>query len=195
MLLLPYAPPPVVVASAPFDAIGSGDTIGNGSWTHTAAAGAQVLAFITGSGTITMTYGVTSMTLLGTAPDLNGASGYLFGLAGVPGGAKTVSCSGSEITGNSISYTGISSVGTPQTYQSASVTTLSQSVTCTAGQFIVQSFEAIASTHPITSSTGGISRWNDGIIGLTIRDATANTTFTATMTGADHGAGIAVVLS
>jgi hypothetical protein len=200
MLLLPYAPPYVAPAIPPaFDAIGAGSNFL--TWSHTAAAGAYVLSFLvnpSGSGLTGMTYGGTAMGLLGSSQDVSASTAfvYLFGLAGVPGGPQTVAAVGSSSPGggNSLSYTHVSSVGTPQNYQSPSTTTFSQSVTCAANQIIVQSFEDY-NDGLITSSSGGTFRYDDGPTGFTIREATANTTFTATLSGAGKGAGIAVVLS
>jgi hypothetical protein len=194
-LFLPWAPAHLAAASITYDAVGAGVATPNTTWSHTAAAGAYVLAFgSAGSTNPVLTYGATTMPQLGSQVDLNGAYLLVYGLAGVAGGAQTITESVAGLfVGNSISFTGVTSAGTPQTYQSTSTTAYSQSVTCTTGQVIVQSFEDTSGQF-ITSSTGGTSRYFDGI-SFTIRTATANTTFTATLSTADGGAGIAVVLS
>jgi PE-PPE domain len=208
------ATPAVTVAGAAsvalgFNAVGagsSGASVASISWSHTATSGAEVFAFIAvvaGTGTVSsVKYGSTAMTQLTSKTDSNGNIEYLYGLASAPGGAQTVTvtpaASGIFCSGNSVSYTGVASVGTPQTVTGASGSE-TQSVTCTTGQMIVQGFQSAGAN--ITTTSGGTNRslvveqGRSGPVGnnLSISDATASTTFTTNGTGSFNG--IAVVLS
>jgi hypothetical protein len=192
-----------------YDATGAGsDTASNTSsisWSHTATAGAYALVFtVAASETVTgVTYGGTSMTELGSVTDPSGLPFYVYGLANVAAGAKTVAVTGSsssgQLAGNSVSYTNVSSVGTPAS-TTGSGTSLSQSVTCSANQVIVQSFEAFFD-DTVSSYSGGNGRslmLYGGAAGqgsLTISDATSSTTFTASQVDPDPWAALSVVLS
>jgi hypothetical protein len=195
-----------VSASLGYNATGagsSGRSVASISWAHTAASGAYVFVFAAvpaGTGTVSsVTYGGTAMTQLTSKTDNNGNIEYLYSLASAPGGAQTVTVTGSSssayLAGNSVSYTGVGSVGTPQTV-SVTSGSLTQSVTCTTGQMIVQGFMDWQTN--ITSASGGTNRslvnWlgTSGAGVLTISDATASTTFTAT--GGVPYTGIAVVI-
>lgn len=194
-----------------FDAVGTGSGAASGggsfSWTHTATAGAYVLAFATNydDRTPTMTYGGTSMTYLGNVAQNN--SGFnailaMYGLANVAGGAKTVTVTqGTNVTGsgNSVSYINVNAVGAPSTAYGTGVTA-TQSLTCSAGQIIVQAFSGggFGSTVVFTSTSTGAVRYNGGAATynapLLIEDATASTTFAATNTSNPWG-GIGAILS
>jgi hypothetical protein len=202
------------ISSGPlFDAVGAGasSTSVGISWSHTATAGAHVFVAVstgTSSAAISsVTYGGTAMTVLGSIANNNNSTQgitYLYHLAAVTGGAQTVTVSNSHpMTGNSVSYTGVTSVGTPQTVF-GSTSPFTQSVTCSTGQIILQSFGQTGyalGNSDITAYSGGTGRYRFPGTGasqpsLTISDATASTTFTATATsGNTNYAGIAVVLS
>jgi hypothetical protein len=144
------------------------------------------------------------MTQLASVAEFNNGQQYLYGLSGAPGGAQTVTVTGSgsdNYAGNSVSYTGVSSAGTAQTTAPTTATTsLTQSVTCTAGQMIVQSFQDWESLA-ITGYSGGTGRsllLLNGASGrgvVTLSDATVSTTFTATDSSSVNYSGAAVVLS
>jgi hypothetical protein len=189
-----------------FDAVGTGGAASDASsasGTHTATAGAQVLAYVGAVSTesaSSVTYGGAAMTLLGQMNYEGSAFAgtlSLFGLSDAPGGTQTV-----DVTFNAaaaaafgtVSYTGVSSVGTPSTTSGAG-TSPSQSLTCAAGQMISQAF---GSQAVFTASSGGTRRFlgdNGSADGLVIQDSTASTTFTATSAASDPFAGIGVVLS
>lgn len=197
------------LAAPAFDAVGTGwtNTGAAPSWSHTATAGAYVIIYIEvyadTNAVSSVTYGVLTPTLLGSIYDDNDiANGtlYMYGLAGVPGGTETVAVTttGSHFTSCcSVSYTNVSSVGTPATvYGISGSPSPSQSVTCSAGQMISQAFGA--TTTYIDSPSGGTNRYDNEALesytGLHINDATASTTFSATVAGGGPWAGIAAVL-
>lgn len=190
------------VQSGPtFDAVGAGAATPGStsmSWSHTATAGAYVVVsyacHTTSSPNPTVKYGGTAMTKLGTSAVASNSFIQFWGLAGVAGGAQTVTIT-SALTAdaaNSISLKNVTSVGTPasQVYNGSP---FSQAVTCTSGQVIVQSFEAVRNADITSAASGGTSRYFDGS-GFTMNTATATTTFTATSSG-QTGAGMAVVFS
>lgn len=190
------------VQSGPtFDAVGAGAATPGStsmSWSHTATAGAYVVVsyacHTTSSPNPTVKYGGTAMTKLGTSAVASNSFIQFWGLAGVAGGAQTVTIT-SALTAdaaNSISLKNVTSVGTPasQVYNGSP---FSQAVTCTSGQVIVQSFEAVRNADITSAASGGTSRYYDGS-GFTMNTATATTTFTATSSG-QTGAGMAVVFS
>jgi hypothetical protein len=141
------------------------------------------------------------MTLAGSITN-SGETLYCYKLSNASGGVQTVTVttgSSSAPVANSISFTGVTTVGTPTT-STQSTTAYSQSATCTTGQMIVQSFADVGSPQ-ITSTSGGTRQFlgnfeaiaNDGA--LTISTATASTTFTATRSGAGRGESMYLVLS
>jgi hypothetical protein len=125
---------------------------------------------------------------------------YFYSLSGAPGGAQTITANGlSFLFGNSVSYKNVSSAVTQGVNDGGTTSTaLSQSVTCSSSQAIVQSF-ADANFQGIGSYSGGTAQWqsNPGTGGaMILNTATATTTFTATLTGgADNWQGLAAVLS
>lgn len=174
-----------------FDAVGSGyGLLGNNSppwtWTHTAAAGADVFALYTNyagnANVIAATYGGLPMTLL-----LKDSSySVLFHIANVPGGASEVSVdrtSGTTATyseGNSVSYTNVKNVG-DVAYQRLSGTGLSQSVSCSAGQLIVNFIGSRTNFATLDSVSGGTLRASAiNYQCLAIQDSDVSTTFSAT---------------
>lgn len=216
MLLLRYAPPRPVPFTPTYDATGAGfntsSAVTTAPWSHAATVGAQVLAFfVVASNSITLSavYGAgNTMTQLGSISDTTaGVNGYLFGYANAPGGPQTLTATPSAsafVGGQSVSYTGVTTVGTPATALfdggGSGVTTASMSPTCTAGQIIVASFQDFTGVS-MTGVTGGNVRsliLNGGTAGhgeLSINDAAVSTTFTATFSSADFASGINVVLS
>jgi hypothetical protein len=211
----PVSVPTVTATTAPpvaFDSVGAGSDLESGttiSWTHdVVTAGAEAIAAvgIKGSATVSsVQFGGTTMTSAGPAENLDNTSGdgllQFFTLADVPSGSQTVTVTISatdEIIGQSVAYTGVASVSATQNADGDG-TSLSQTVDCTSGQMIVQAF---AGNHidAFTSVSGGTNRSNKSInalgegIQLSVSDATASTTFTASSGSADW-AGVAVVLS
>jgi hypothetical protein len=179
------------------------------SWTHTAAAGARVfvpVSAFTATAPTSVTYGGTAMTLLGSSNDSSSQTYlYLYSLTGAPTGAKTVQVTPPSTIyfgANSISFTGVNSVSALQPTNDGGTTTsaLTQSVSCTAGQMILQCFGEW-SNDTIVSYSGGTPRWIGNYQGtagqgaITISTATATTTFTATDTAIIQYCGLAVVLS
>jgi hypothetical protein len=192
MCTQPYAPPPS------FDATGVGETSVGGasssfSFSHTATAGAYVLlAFVNASNEApsNILYGGSAMSSLGSVANNNVAADgslYLYGLAGVTGGAKTVSGSFAAATNyaaNTVSYLHVASVGAVVTQSGSSASPSTGSTTCPAGQMIVA---AIGSAQEPLTPTGGTLRFNGSsgftaFTSLAISDASATTTFSATMT-------------
>jgi hypothetical protein len=131
-----------------------------------------------------------------TVTDGGGYSYDCFGLSGVTAGTQTVTvtATGAFPSGNSISFTGVTSVGTPatQTYTGSSG---SQAVTLGSGKLIVQSF--LDYTVHLSGVTGGTVRWSAASGGnlMALNTATATTTFNATISASDSFVGIAVILS
>lgn len=209
MLLLPYTTPYVAPTIPAYDATGAGFTpsapVTTAPWSHTAAAGAEVLAFFNTNG-VTLasapTYGSFTMSLKTSVTDGLGNIQFLYVLANAPGGAQTLTVTPSSsavILGQSVSYTGVNAVATPVTLVANSAS-LSQSPTCSANQIIVQSFSQ-QSEDSITSFSGGNSRSKINLSGvstqggLTVSDATTSTTFIASASIADTYTAISVVLS
>lgn len=199
-----------------FSSIGTGQAASGTalSWTHTANTGDTVFAGISvsGNGTITsVTYDPTGanlpMTSLGFVPYANN-SGFgrlqLFRLDNAPAGPKTISVvrtNTSGATGNTIGYSGVNSVGTLQTVFNTG-TAWSQTVTTSAGQVALQMFGGNNVGTSLSNPTGGTNRYlNSGIdafgrVGaLSISEANATTTFTATAQASTQWGGAAVVLS
>lgn len=202
----------VVAPSVTFDAVGAGSAVNSVtslSWSHTATAGAYVIVDVvvfhnrTISG---ITYGGSAMTLLGTQNvnnDVNSGVQWKYGRASVAGGAQTVSITFSSSTnaaGNSLSYTGVSSVGSASTaFGTTFSAAFTQNVTCSAGQRIVHAFGVNSGfDSAISGISGGTNRSNVGTVNtrISISDATATTTFSATAgPGTIVWSGVAVVLS
>lgn len=171
------------------------------TYAHTATAGAYVVVDIAVDRTATVstiTYNGVAMTSLGSAA-CAGFSGnatiFRYGLANVPGGAKTVA--GTLSTGSlwgtscSVSYMNVVSVGSAQTTSGSSAP--SQAVTCLPGQVIVESIMIPQST--LGTPSGGTNRYNasNANLSLAVSDATASTTFSTSSSGHTWAA-IATVL-
>lgn len=156
-----------------FDSVGTGGSGGQSiSWTQTVAPGAKVaIAYVieytsSGSPAIGCTFGGTAMTLsvsLGSYGNttLGGGAGnyvylYAFALVNPPTGTVTVSTSISGglswgLTGNSITYTSASGIGTGVS-NSGSTTAASHTISAAAGQTISQCF--LQDITPTTGFTG-----------------------------------------
>lgn len=191
-----------------FDAVGAGQSTGSSTstsltWSHTAAAGAYVVVFISIDGNTTASsvkYGSITMTDLGSVLWNNSAvqgRTYMYGLASVASGAQTVTvtlAAAEWAVANSVSYTNVTSVGTPSTIF-GTTSSMSQALTCSSGQMLVHAF-GFAET--VSSPSGGTTRYNAGTGGfeaLLIQDATASATFAGTQSSATAWSGIGAVLS
>jgi hypothetical protein len=140
------------------------------------------------------------MTALGSIAANNVSSNgtlFMFGSAGVAGGASTIVVTLTGGTqpaiGNSVSYNGVTSVATAVTNFGGVATATTGALTCSANQMIVSAFYTGGA---ITSPAGGTTRYNGGTNlydELLIQDSTASTTFTATLANATWG-GISMVL-
>jgi hypothetical protein len=200
----------VSTAAVAFDAVGSGGLTNAGPTTdegsHNATAGAEVLAYTLGNGTTnTVTYGGTSMSLIGSIAIGTGIQGVpislsLFTLSDVPGGEQVIVVTNNGLENmffGTFSYTGVGSVGTPFTVDGDG-TSLSQSITCAAHQLISQAFGA---ENILTADTGGTQRFLTSLgspingNGFAVQDASASTTFAATSSVSGPLAGMGVVLS
>lgn len=196
-----------LLATGPtFDAAGAGAT-GNASsksWTHTATAGAYGLVFcgvgVNATYPTGVTWGGTAMTQLGTITYGSIVSFAVYGLASVAGGAKTVTstyaASHPQVC-NSVSYTNVSTAGTPTTATGDS-NSFTQSVTDSTGQMIVQAFLQQGGSA-ISSPSGGTLRsaLNSGNDAIAIQDSKTSTTFTgsyATVGTSVYYVGIGVVI-
>lgn len=191
-----------------YDAVGAGSTTGVAtsiSWSHTAHAGAYVLAAFcvsTFGATLSgVTYGGSSMSLIGSQN--MGAQNdklFIYGLANAPGGAQTVSATSSASTfmnGCSVSYLHVSSVGSVSGVSGSSASP-SQSAVRPVSGMVFQAFGAYNAF--ITASSGGTQRYNaiagSGYVALAIQDSSANSpTFSATLSAATPWAGVAVALN
>lgn len=189
-----------------FDAVAAGNhgATATLTWSHTAVAGAYVVVpviWLSNPTISSITYAGTAMTLLGSQFTNNSSANgclALYGLAGVAGGAQTVTVtlsSAVNASADSVSYTGVSSAGSP-TYNFGSGSPLSQSATCTPGQMIVQAFGQNGTTA-FSSPTGGTNRVliQQASARLSISDSTSSTTFGVTGGGTANGAGVAIILS
>jgi hypothetical protein len=207
--------PPTSTGTVAFDAAGSGGTISlatTGSGTHDGTAGATALVYVESNSGIgaavspVVTIGSESGTFLESIPGDNtdGTDAgllSLFKIPDIPGGEQTVEVTFSSETSatfETVSYTGVNSIGTPFTAFGAGAA-LSQAISCASGQMISHAFGAGNAT--LSDISGGTERFqgpSGGVAGLLVQDSTASTTFDATITGGtSNGAwsGIGVVLS
>lgn len=183
-----------------------GSPITSGSWTHTATAGAYVIAdiYMDRATTVTScTYAGTPMGLLENISLTTGYSGdavqYRFGLANVPGGASTIAfalSTPSRGAAGSLSYLNVSNV--VSTVGTTGSTGPTQSVTCSYDQMIVEATTGYRGAGITVSLTpaGGTNRYNQSgtDAALAVSDANSSTTFSAGGTVSTWGA-IATVLS
>lgn len=198
------------VATAPaYDATGAGNALIGSTitWTHTATAGSFVIVAVSVYGNFSINsclYGATLMYQLPSSIFNNIAADgcvFMFGLANVAGGSKTVTVnlSGSTtVSGNSVSYTGVGSVTNPQNVVGSTLP--SQTVLSGTYSRIVQAFGWQTSTSQ-PATTGGTNRTVQGyssspnfLADLTINDAVGPATFANSLTSVNYG-GVAVMLS
>lgn len=202
-----------------YDAVGAGSSQNTGSatmsWSHTVAANSYVLVEVTHlpyySGSISaVTCGGTAMTLLGSATrgtSTDQVTTSFYGLANVTAGSKTISvttASAGYMSGNSVSLTGVSSVGSVQTTNGNSAAP-SHSLTCPANSLLVQSFGARGDSFgaSIGSFSGGTYRWDGWSVpalgqraaASSLSTATADATFAATSLNAQSWVSLGVVFS
>lgn len=164
----------------------------NITWSHVVNANnADVFVFVCNSNSSaisSVTCGGTAMTLVSSLAHNGSASNgssRLYRLTGVSAGSKTISVTfgaNTTMSGSSVSYLYINSIGTAQTDTNTIGAGISHNVTCTAGRRIVQMFGVRSTaTITLTSPTGGTNLVNnsDGSVGAadTISEATATTTF------------------
>lgn len=197
------ATPPIA-----FDAVGTPyagtATATTGTCTHSAAAGAHVFGFLCVAGTATLSgisYGGTAMTLLGSVAlnNITTASGgrlYGYHLASAASGSKSVVATMSAaafFTFNTVSYTNVTTVGTPATVFGQS-TSPSQAATLGGAGLLLQAFGA---SSGFTSSSGGTSRYlyTGGFEGLSIQDSASSTTFGVAQSASRVWAGMNIALS
>lgn len=196
-------------AAVAYSALGNGTYYSDSSYnfTHVAAAGDYVIvdANCAVSSTLTVTYGGTAMTLLGSKGHANTDSSYgslrRYGITDATGGSKTVAlsfgASKPNTSANSISYANVASVGTTTGY-SAGADTISQQIACATGQLIVCGIGNCQTIVGQPTSSGGTSRWaahNSGYESSFIRDATATTTFGGSSQAYTSWAMLATVLT
>ncbi|MCX2931421.1 Ig domain-containing protein [Mycobacterium sp. CVI_P3] len=199
-----------------FDAVGVGgyaDSSGYTSYTHTVGSNNSTVIvaiatypYFTGTVT-TVTCGGVAMTYVDKISQGSFSSQmdvYYYKLTGVSAGSKTIAVQTSGANGatsvNSVSVVN----GTAGAAQKIGGTgaSFSQTISCAAGELIVQSLAALG-TGGMGTFAGGTKRW-DGYVdsppykfcNLSLSTATETTTFTAVSTGGDQSwAGMGVVFS
>lgn len=195
-----------------FDAIGAGyqaAASGTDTFSHTGAAGADVFLLFAVKGTPTIgavTYGGVAMNQIALVPMPDGSVAAAYRLAGITSGAKTVSItlSGtiSRLSANTISYKNVSAVAV--TSVTGASTTASQAVTYPAGALLLEGLYGVATGGGgggWSSISGGTARYNDSnsAVGnasvLAIREASATTTFSASLLNVTNWAALSLVLS
>lgn len=207
-------PPPEPKIPVTYDATGVG-YMGNyntvRTFSHTATAGAYVvLAFANDRSTFipsTVQYAGTPMTQLGYAYSSNDSI-YgvlaLYGLANVPGGARTVSITGVVGGGwaiaNTFSYLNVASVNTPLANYGAGTLISSGLVTCNTSEMIVcaAGYGSINLGQTLSNPTGGTNRYittaTYGGSALSVSDSQSSTTFTATPSGSAPWSTMSLIL-
>jgi hypothetical protein len=130
------------------------DSVGTGafaqgssfSWVHQ-VDGNAVVVFAAVDGNVTVSSvecGVQAMTKLGSIAYSTNLTLYAYGLIGATAGTQTITLTTSatcQVAADSVSYYGVESFGTPVTTD-GSGTTLSQTVSSSAGQIVAQAFAA-----------------------------------------------------
>ena len=196
-----------------YDAVGAGALVTTAAvtWSHTASGTERAVIVMTSRyGTaytsVSATYGGVAMTQVVSLLRFNNASTTnameVFILQNPPTGAQTVSVTyvgGTVIahTGNSVSFTGVTSIGSPTTAYGNTGTTMSMNVTGGNNSIIWQAF-GNAGSAAATAYTGN-EVWNGGIntnrcdIGYAPGSASA-TSFSATMTNNAAWAGVGIPL-
>lgn len=215
-----------------FDAVGTFAYVDNQtgisqttSGSHTASGGIHnvVIAFVnttvkngTQSANVSVTYGGTTMTAVpGGSINYRADNGhyedvFAFYLFNPPSGAKTVTYSfGLDstldqlfATCNTVSYKGVSSLGTPASSSNPSSASASlSSVTCPANGMVTAMVGTALATGAAISAFNQTQRFNQGTAGqgtyALIGDAGGASTesFTATLNSATHWGALAVPLS
>jgi hypothetical protein len=192
---MPVMRPAPAASLVTYDATGGGwpatTNVSSFTYSHTATAGAFVLIDVVtdrGAAVNSLTYGGTSVTLIGTQPwNAYSANSLLsrYGIANVSGGTATIA--GTLSTGalwgacGSVSYKNVKSIAFSRGLVSGSGTP-SQSVIINPGQMAVGSIVTTAS--PGTYG-GGTTRYSTtgGDLSLAMIDSSASTTFTDTASG------------
>lgn len=206
-----YSPPPPPT----LDFLAAGDTADNNSlktltWSHTTTAGAWVFLwlahFAQTGGPNTVTYDGNDITgnLLASTAYTDSTYLKLYGFQDVTGGTKTFAITqggGNTMryaVANSVSYTGIASVGTPAT----ATGTLTETINCVSNQYILQSFARYSGTATGTMNaafSGGAAGINifDNVVratggrgGILINFADASTTFSLSDSLVAHSIGV-----
>jgi hypothetical protein len=197
-----------LAAAVTFDAAGpggsnTGTSSATATWSHTAAGGSTAAVVVGlqwthnigfGVPTRTVTYGATPMAPLGVVIGLNntaltaltGSYQEFFGLLDPPAGAQMVSVTVSRngaisvaVTASSVSYLEVSAFGPATSVAgNATGTSLSQTVSSTVNEMVVQMFSASGAIGSYNQTV----RFNDEANGFVIGDAPGATTvaFTAT---------------
>lgn len=195
-----------------YDATGVGynGNAANFTFTHTGSAGAYLIVDISiynAPDVTSCTFDGVAMTQLALQYVANSA-GYgslvRYGMANIPGGARTVSVvltGAQHVTAGSVSYTGVASVGTTLKAYGNAAADMAQNVTCGNAQTIVQAF-ANRQSSAILAPSGGTSRGSGAHLSsgtyyaeLEISDAKATTNFTATTTAQSYWAALATPLN
>jgi hypothetical protein len=208
------------ITSVAVDAVGAGgltslnNPLTSTSWTHTGAAGTYAVVAVSWmpaycTSISSVTYGGTAMSPLGSVSQIVGTDQTnqinisYYGLASVPGGAKTVtvtSAAAGFMLANSVTFTNVSSVSVAQT-TGGNAASWSQSVTGTpASGLTVQSF---CVRYAMNAPTGGTLQYHGSTFSISapwldtsISTATTDTTYAATSTGAaENWAGLGVTLA
>ena len=208
-----------------YDATGGGQSKSNQStptttlsWSHTATAGSYVVVAIAtyqasqaALSSKSVTYDGVAMTLLGTIRPNNTDFGLvaLWGLPNAPGGAKTVAASATAssgnvtaMSGNSVSYTGVGSVGTVASAARSGSIALSTTATGVIGGRVVNAFSTVSSGTGNTLSGYNQSQrfLHNSVAGtdvsLLIGDSgtVGSVTFSANQSASTFTAGITAVL-
>jgi hypothetical protein len=204
-------------------AASSGSTGTTISWSHTIGASATCLVVgVSAWDNINATAATRSVAVAGTSLTLlavinnNNAGGQgwveLWGMVGLTGltGAKTItvneyqtsnpSSAYPQLAGNSVSYTGVGSIGTAVTnFGSGAGTASTGAITSAAGNMVVGSFSANTSGTAF-SALSGTSRVNMAGVGSTndplmIQDAAGASTVTLTATTTAAWSAVGVNLS
>lgn len=202
VVLYPTASPPTGVY---YDAIGHGwgaSTATNWTVEHVATAGAYAFVDIAVDRAASLTnvlYDGNAMTSMGVA-HFTGVSGqqaslYRYMYGPVAGGHANITGTFSGATWNAINSVSYLGVGMTKALQidNADGSSPSQTVSCSAGQIIVEAI-GIWSTVPTAPSGGSnLFDWGNTYMGLVVNQATTSTTFATADSGVNWGA-VATVL-
>lgn len=201
-------------ATVTYDATGGGANSGAGtttslSWSHTAAAGADVFAFVLrGGGVTTATYDGAAMDYVGTVSlnnDSNNGMLWVFRKSNVAAGTKTVAITFGTATycsANSVSYLNVGAVTTSGAYAGAALTA-SQTITGANKCMVVNAISQFCGgVDTFVSSSGGTQRYQGmgsaKYMNLVVQDtdSTGSTVFSSTVTATNTVSGsIGLLLS